>query len=118
MSAYLLDKKTIHGNTVVYVVTKLVKIIRKQYRSDVMIVLRCDAGFFDKVNFKAFDDLNIAFIATGKQYDEVKNYAKSTDKKFWNSIKKGAIRLIPKFCDSVLLIINKCYGFIILLQIS
>ena len=77
------------GNTVVNVVTKLVKIIRKQYRSDVMIVLRCDAGFFDKVNFKAFDDLNIAFIATGKQYDEVKNYAKSTDKKFWNSIKKG-----------------------------
>jgi hypothetical protein len=76
------------GNTVVNVVTKIVNLIRKQYRSDVMIVLRCDAGFFDKVNFKAFNDMNIAFIATGKQYDEVKKYAKSTDKKFWKSIKK------------------------------
>jgi len=33
--------------------------------------------------------MNIAFIATGKQYEEVKKYAKSTDKKFWKSIKKG-----------------------------
>ena len=33
-------------------------------------------------------------------------------------IQLGAIRLIPKFCDSVLLIIKNCYGFMILLQNS
>jgi len=53
-----------------------------------MIVLRCDAGFFDKANFQAFNDMNIAFIATGKQYEDVKKYATSTDKSFWKSIKK------------------------------
>jgi len=77
------------GNTVVNVIGKLVSLIRKQYRDDVFIVVRCDAGFFDKKNFKAFDDMNIAFIATGKQYDEVKKYTKTTDKEYWGSYKKG-----------------------------
>jgi len=70
-------------------VTELVNAIRRDYRKDVTIILRCDAGFFDEKNFAAFDALNIGFVATGKMYKGVKELAGSTPKEFWNRYDNG-----------------------------
>ena len=70
-------------------VGELVELIRREYRPDVTIILRCDSGFFDEKNFKAFDEMDIGFIATGKMYDGVKKCAGSTDKEFWGRYDNG-----------------------------
>lgn len=69
-----------HGNankTVANMIIRLVTIIRQEYREDVTIILRCDAGFFDEANFAAFNALNIGFIASGKMYKGVKEQAEA-----------------------------------------
>ncbi len=69
-----------HGNankTVANMIIRLVTIIRQEYREDVTIILRCDAGFFDDANFAAFDALNIGFVASGKMYKGVKEQAEA-----------------------------------------
>ena len=77
------------GNAVVNMVTELVTYIRKTSREDITIVLRVDAGFFDEVNFDAFNDLDIVFIASGKMYKGVKELAGNTDESFWSRHHKG-----------------------------
>ncbi len=69
-----------HGNankTVVNMIIKLVTLIRREYREDVTIILRCDSGFFDEANFAEFDALDIGFIASGKMYQGVKEHAET-----------------------------------------
>jgi len=73
------------GDTVVNMVTELVNLIRTEYCDTVTIIIRCDSGFFDEKNFAAFDDLNIAFIASGKMYDPVKQQAGDAADCYWNS---------------------------------
>jgi len=73
------------GNTVVNIVTGLVHLIRSEYSETVTIILRCDGGFFDIKNYEAFNALNIAFIASGKVYEAVKEQAGNADKSYWNS---------------------------------
>lgn len=69
-------KHSNYGNAVVNMITDMVKLIRSEYRADVTIIVQLDSGFFDEVNFKAFDALNIGFICTGKMYDGVKEQAR------------------------------------------
>lgn len=72
-----------HGNankTVANMIIRLVTIIRQEYREDVPIILRCDTGFFDAVNFAAFDALNIGFVASGKMYKGVKDQAEAASR--------------------------------------
>jgi hypothetical protein len=78
-----------NGNTVVNAVDGLVKLIRREYRKDVTIIIECDAGFFDQKNFIEFDNMNIGFIATGKMYEGAKTFASSTGKEFWNKYDNG-----------------------------
>ncbi len=61
-------KHSNYGNTVVNMITGLVKVIRKEYSETVTIILRMDSGFFDEKNLIAFDKLGIGFICTGKMY--------------------------------------------------
>ncbi len=53
-------------------VTDLVKLIRRDYDENVVIILRMDSGFFDQINLEAFNKLNIGFICTGKMYPKTK----------------------------------------------
>jgi hypothetical protein len=76
------------GDTVVNMVTALVRLIRKEY-GDVPIILHLDAGFFDEKNFAAFDKLNIAFIAAGKMYNSVKDHVKNAPEKPWGKYDNG-----------------------------
>ncbi len=77
------------GDTVVNMVRGLVYLIRLKYRKDVTIILRCDSGFFDQKNFAAFNDLNIAFISSGKMYEGVKTAIKGVPESSWNEYDNG-----------------------------
>lgn len=77
------------GDTVVNMVSDLVRLIREKYRQDVTIILRLDSGFFDEVNFKAFDKLKIGFVASGKIYESVKKKVKKRSSKAWKEYDNG-----------------------------
>jgi hypothetical protein len=73
-----------HGNankTVANMIIRLVSIIRREYREEVTMIVRCDSGFFDEANFAAFDALNIGFIANGKMYKGVKEQVETACEK-------------------------------------
>lgn len=76
------------GDSVVNMVTALVRLIRKEY-GDVPIILRLDAGFFDEKNFAAFDKLNIAFISAGKMYNSVKDHVRNAPDDLWGKYDNG-----------------------------
>ena len=77
-----------YGDVAANMIIKLVNLIRKKYNKDVPIFLHCDSGFFDVKNFETFNALNIAFIASGKMYDGVKEYVQSTSDKQWENYNK------------------------------
>jgi len=77
-----------YGNRVINMVTDLVKLIRSEYSEAATIILRIDSGFFDEKNYAAFDDLNIAFISSGKIYPSVKDFAGNAPADNWKSCKK------------------------------
>jgi len=83
------NKNGNHGETVIRMVKELVNLIRRKYREDVTIIIRCDAGFFDQKNYKAFDELGIGFIASGKMYESVKEFVQNTHQSFWNEYSNG-----------------------------
>lgn len=74
-----------HGNTAIKMVADLVKLIRKEYSSDVTIILRIDSGFFDEEVLEAFDKLNIGVILTGKIYDKTKEYIQGLPEDNWQT---------------------------------
>jgi hypothetical protein len=82
-------KHSNYGNTVVNMVTELVKLIRKEYRETVTIILRMDSGFFDEKNLIAFDRLGIGFICTGKMYKGVKEYVGTQAEREWEQYNNG-----------------------------
>jgi len=80
-------KHSNYGNTVVNMVSDLVKIIRKEYSETVTIILRMDSGFFDEKNLIAFNKLGIGFICTGKMYNNVKEYVSAQSESEWKKYK-------------------------------
>jgi len=83
------SKHSNSGHTVVNMVTELVRLIRREYRSDVPILLRMDSGFFDEDNLVALDRLNVGFICTGKIYEHVKAYVGVLLEKGWKVYDNG-----------------------------
>ncbi len=82
-------KHSNYGNTVVNMVTDIVNLIRKEYRSDVPIILRMDSAFLDEENLVTFDRLNIGFICTGKTYEHVKGYVQGQPEDGWRVYDNG-----------------------------
>jgi hypothetical protein len=78
-----------HGDTVIRMVTDLVRLIRKQYDPHVPIILRMDSGFLDEVNLEAFDALGIVFVCTGKLYDKTKQYVQGLPEGGWQRYDNG-----------------------------
>ena len=83
------SKHSNSGHTVLNMVTELVHLIRREYRSDVPILLRMDSGFFDEDNLVALDRLNVGFICTGKIYEHVKAYVGALAEKGWKVYDNG-----------------------------
>ncbi len=78
-----------YGHTVVNRVRAIVRDIRTHYREDATIILRVDSGFYDEENFEAFNNLGIAFIASGKMYEGVKEQVKDTPAETWSDYDNG-----------------------------
>jgi Transposase DDE domain group 1 len=72
-----------YGRDVEKMIRGIVTLIRTRYDASVSIIVRLDAGFFDKKNFALCDDLGIGFLATGKVYDAIKEKVQAIPKKKW-----------------------------------
>ena len=83
------SKHSNSGHTVVNMVTEFVRLIWREYRSDVPILLRMDSGFFDEDNLVALERLNVGFICTGKIYEHVKAYVGALPEKGWKVYDNG-----------------------------
>jgi hypothetical protein len=77
------DVHSNHGQDVEKMLRRIVAAIRKQYNSEVAIVLRMDSGFFDQKLFEVLEELKIGYICGGKLYDDVKHYVSQTDESYW-----------------------------------
>jgi hypothetical protein len=64
-------------------VEHVVRQVRKHYREDVPIILRCDSGFFDQKVFDCFEELGIGYICAGKLYEDIKTYTGSLPDEGW-----------------------------------
>jgi hypothetical protein len=78
-----------HGDSAVRMVKEVVRSIRKHYHKEATIILRLDAGFYDQENFRAFDELGIGFIATGKMYAGVKEQVQQAGTTYWGRYDNG-----------------------------
>jgi hypothetical protein len=72
-----------YGNDVAQMIKASVSLIRTRYDATVSIVIRFDAGFLDEKNFALCDELGVAFIATGKVFDAVKQKVKAIPQEEW-----------------------------------
>jgi hypothetical protein len=56
------------GNTVVNMIARMARLIRRACGEEVLIVLRLDSGFFDEKILEACSEHRLAFIVSGKMY--------------------------------------------------
>jgi len=67
-----------YGNHVIRMVSTIVRLIRRSYRSSVPIVLAADSGFFDQKVLECCENLQIGIIVGGKMYDDIKEFVTAT----------------------------------------
>lgn len=88
-----------HGTDFIDSVEAITKLIRKNYKSEIPIIVVSDSGFLDDKAFTYFEEtLKIGYVVTGKMYDDIKNYIEKVPaeqyKKFngngiWNYLELG-----------------------------
>jgi len=76
-------KHSNHKHQALQMAVELATQIRQNYRPDVTIMVRMDAGFFDEDNFVELDHHNIGFIATGKKFQFVKDHIEARSNETW-----------------------------------
>ena len=80
-------KHSNQGETVDQMLVHAVEKIRKEYREDVPIIVRMDAGFYDDELFETCEWLKIGYVCGGKQYRNVLDEA--TDAVDWQPLQKS-----------------------------
>lgn len=81
-----------YKDTVIRTVKHLTDVIRREYRSDAVIVLTCDTGFFDQKNFKEFENRGIFYISGAPLTEDIRNItADQTPENFGRLEKKDRI---------------------------
>ena len=80
-------KHSNHGDSVDMMLWRIVEKIRQEYRADVPIIVRMDAGFYDDDLFETCEWLKIGYLCGGKQYANVLDLA--TDATDWKAFKKA-----------------------------
>ena len=83
------SKHSNYGDSVQKMIIHVVRKIRRHYRADVPIILRCDSGFFDQKLFRCFQGLDIGFLCGGKHYKDINELAGSVELKYWGQYKNG-----------------------------
>jgi hypothetical protein len=77
------------GDTAGKIVKDAVSFLRRNYREDIAIIVRLDAGFFDQKLFRLFEELGIGYICSGKLQDDVTDLARGVDRSLWSSYDNG-----------------------------
>jgi hypothetical protein len=72
-----------HGATAENMIRRVVSTIRRVCGPTVFIVLRLDSGFFDETILGVLDELNVAFIVSGKMYQSIKDYVAARGREGW-----------------------------------
>ena len=80
-------KHSNQGDSVDMMLWRMVDKIRKEYREDVPIIVRMDAGFYDDDLFETCEWLKIGYLCGGKLYANVLDLA--TDAIDWKAFKKA-----------------------------
>jgi len=82
------SKNSNHGNTVIKMIEHIVRKIRSEYSENVPIILKDDSGFYDKKNFRTFEELGIGYVCGGKIYSNIRKYVDNCSQKAWLNITK------------------------------
>jgi hypothetical protein len=83
------DKHSNHGDTVQKMIQHIVKMIRRQYRQDVPMIIRMDSGFFDQKIFDICEGLQIGYVCGGKMYKDIKAVAGQASNEDWTRYCSG-----------------------------
>ena len=67
-----------YGDHVIRMISTIVRLIRRSYRSSVPIVLAADSGFFDQKVLEWCESYQIGIIVGGKMYDDIKEFIIAT----------------------------------------
>jgi hypothetical protein len=70
-------------------VKRAVSFIRRHYRQDVAIIVCMDAGFFDQKLFRAFEEIGIGYVSTGKLMNDITELARGVDPAAWSEYDNG-----------------------------
>ena len=97
--SYLVDilfrsgsKHSNHGSDFTETVKDITALIRKNYNSEIPIMVVCDSGFLDDKAFTYFEDeLKIGYIITGKIYKDIKDYIEKTSTNNYKEFKGNGI---------------------------
>jgi len=92
---YILDaifrsgsKHSNHGDDAVGMIKEVVRLIRREYSKDALILIRMDSGFFDQDLFKLMDVLGVGFICGGKMYNDISEYISEVSPMQFSSFRK------------------------------
>lgn len=80
-----------HGTDYIDRVTAIVELIRKNYSTEVPVILCADSGFSDQKAFDYFDTINVHFITTSRLYKDVREYAESLPAEQYGELRKEKI---------------------------
>lgn len=82
------SKHSNHGNSVNKGLEYIVKNIRKGYRYDIPIIVRCDSGFYDQNIFSyCEDELHIGYVCTGKIYADIRKHIEGLPRESFHNFK-------------------------------
>lgn len=67
-----------YGSHVVRMLSTIVEVIRRNYRTDVPIIVNADSGFFDQKILQHCEQLGIGIILGGRMYEDIKDVVEAT----------------------------------------
>jgi hypothetical protein len=77
------DKHSNHGSSVIRIVRRVVKKIRKGYRADVPILFRLDSAYLDQKLLAEFERLRVGYTVSGKLYQDITRIMEQTPQEQW-----------------------------------
>jgi hypothetical protein len=93
------DKHSNHGDTAENMIGHMVAKIRREYRSDVPIIIRMDSGFFDQKIFRLCENLNVGYVCGGKLYKDIKSFAQYHDDTYWHNFESTGKKDIWQYIE-------------------
>jgi hypothetical protein len=93
------DKHSNHSDTVEKMIGHIVAKIRREYRSDVPIIIRMDSGFFDQKIFRLCEKLYVGYVCGGKIYKDIKSFAQGSEDRCWHNFESAGKKDIWQYIE-------------------